>query len=343
MLNRLLAGLLAVLALAIVVGLLLPAQYRIERSIVVARPAATVFALLNGFGHYQRWSPWLARDPEAEYRLSGPPNGAGARISWAGDPRRVGSGWQEITSAVPDERVEFRAHLDTLGSADGYFVIEPLDGAQVQLTWGFTGDLAAGQGFWGGLRGRYLGLFLERWIAPPMEAGLGRFRRYAEELPAANFGDAEIAVVVVTPQPILYVSGRTSQAPEDVAAALGAAFDEISAFMAAHRLAPAGQPLAITRGWDEHGYRFDAAVPVSGPLPAPEGRVLAGMSPGGRCARIVHRGPYQGILSSYEKLAAFMAAMGLEAGPVSWEHYVSDPTETAPEALVTHVYLQLAE
>ena len=343
MLSKLLAALLALLAAAIIVGLLLPTEYRVERRITVARPAGTVFALLDGFQHFEAWSPWLERDPDAAYSLSGPADGVGARLSWAGDPRRVGAGWQQITATVPGERVDLRVGLETGASAASYFAIERLDPGTVGLTWGIVADVTAGQGFWASLRGRYLGLLLERWLAPHMERGLIRFRALAEGMPPAAFDDAEISLLTVAPQPVLYVSGRTSQAPEDVAAAMGDAFSELSALMAARELEPAGQPLAITRGWDENGYQFDAAIPVAALISDPEGAVRSGLSPGGRCVRIVHRGPYGTILESYEKLAAFMAVQGLREGPLSWEEYVTDPAQTAPADLVTHVYLQLAD
>jgi len=105
----------------------------------------------------------------------------------------------------------------------------------------------------------------------------------------------------------------------------------------------AGQPLAITRGWDEKGYRFDAAIPVSA-LPAEtSGNVLAGYSPSGRAVRLEHVGAYGGMLEAYDQLAAYMAANGLTEGPLSWEHYISDPGETPPDEVVTHIYFLIGD
>ena len=101
--------------------------------------------------------------------------------------------------------------------------------------------------------------------------------------------------------------------------------------------------MAITRAWDETGYSFDAAIPVESDLPPLSGRLESGLSPGGRAVRIVHRGPYGNILESYEKLAAYMAVRGLREGPLSWEHYISDPAQTPAGELLTHIYIQLAD
>ena len=59
--------------------------------------------------------------------------------------------------------------------------------------------------------------------------------------------------------------------------------------------------------------------------------------------RIIHRGPYESMGVTYDRLAAYMAAHGLREGRVSWEQYISDPGVTAPSDLVTHVYFKIDE
>jgi len=103
----------------------------------------------------------------------------------------------------------------------------------------------------------------------------------------------------------------------------------------------AAQPLAITRILPNGGFTVEAAIPVILPDVIPNGRVLTGQSPAGRALRVIHRGPYDRMAPTYAKLAAWMAAHGLSEGHVSWEQYVSDPGETPPEALITHIYFLL--
>jgi effector-binding domain-containing protein len=68
------------------------------------------------------------------------------------------------------------------------------------------------------------------------------------------------------------------------------------------------------------------------------GRVHAGKSPAGQAVRLVHRGAYNHMPASYEKLAAYMAVHGIKEGRVSWEQYISDPAKTPPGEAVTHIY-----
>jgi len=323
-------------------GLALPTQVHVERSIAVNRPAATVFTLLNGFRTFNRWSPWTGLDPGAEYRFSGPATGVGARMEWSGDPALVGTGWQEITGSQPYRRVGMHLDFGPQGVAESYFEIAG-DSLGSRVTWGFDTDVTEGQGFLGGLLGRYFGLFLDRWVGADYENGLASFKVFAESLPPQDFSLAAIEELDVQPVGILYVAGDSSQDPAEIAAALGSAYGEVMAFITRNAVEIAGQPMVITRAWEGGRYRFDAAVPVATKIEDPAGRVRYGLSPHGPAVKIVHTGPYETTGESYALLSAYLAAHGLEEGEVSWEHYISDPGQTPENELVTDIYIQVVD
>jgi effector-binding domain-containing protein len=321
----------------LIVGLYLPQAVHVERSIAIARPAPTVFTLLNEFSTYTQWSPWSARDPDTVYSFSGPASGTGARMNWTGDPRLVGKGWQEITGSVPWSMIRMQLEFDQMGKASSYFQLDPL-GNGVNLTWGFDMELVEGQGLFSGLMMRYFGLFFDGWIGSDYEQGLQRFKALAESLPAGDFSDLNAAVVEVAPIDILYVALGSRDSTSGVAESLAAAYGEISDLMAAQSIELLSQPMAITRAWDAEDYEFDAAIPVQPGEVVLSGRVRAGTAPAGRAVRVIHQGPYDRMPDSYAKLAAYMAAHGLKEGRVSWEQYVSDPAKTPPLEAVTHIY-----
>jgi effector-binding domain-containing protein/uncharacterized protein YndB with AHSA1/START domain len=322
------------------VALSLPRSVHVERSVLIDRPAGTVFTLVNGFSTFNQWSPWAERDPATVYQFSGPTQGVGARMEWEGDPRLVGKGWQEVVESVPPSRVRIQLDFDQQGRAMSYFQIdERADG--VELTWGFDTVLDEGQGFFGGLLARYFGLFFDSWIGTDYEYGLSRLQAFAESLPAVDFGDLEIGVLTVEPRDMLFIPVYGNQQGGGVAESLADAYREIMAVINESELELSGQPLAITRSGGGETTEFDAAIPVSGTAILPEGRVEVGKTPAGRAVRIVHRGPYENIAVSYERLAGYMALHGLEEGDVSWEQYVSDPSRTAPEDTITHIYFMV--
>ena len=325
------------LVIFIVVGLFLPRTVHVERSIEIDRPAATLFTLLNSFSTFSAWSPWSERDPSITYEYSGPASGIGAHMNWSGDPRLSGSGWQEIIESKPPSLVRMQLDFEQQGQANSYFQIDRTTSG-VMVTWGFDTDLVEGQGFFGSLLARYFGLFFDRWIGSDYEQGLVRLKAFAESLPATDFVDIEVEIVEAEPLDILYIATDSRAGPGGVAASLAAAYQEITSFMAENSIEMQAQPMAITRGWDAKDYEFDAAIPVSTTDVELSGNVRAGKSPSGRAVRVVHRGPYDRMSPSYEKLAAYMAAHGLKEGRVSWEHYISDPGQTPADEIITHIY-----
>ncbi len=369
------------LVLFITVGVFLPRHVHIERSIDIERPTATVFTVLNSYRSFAAWSPWAQRDPAAVYEMSGPESGPGARLSWTGDPRLVGTGWQEIVASQPNTLVRMQLDFDQQGVAESSFHIRPTE-AGTHLTWGFDTDLLEGQGWFGGLVARYFGLFFDKWIGTDYEEGLARLKTHVESMPAADFSDLEVEIVEVAPADILYVTSDAGPGASDITATLATAYQEIIAYMAEQGIEMAAQPMAITRIGDQGRYEVEAAIPVHLPeaepgiaseaqadpgtaaaaaeeaaqgeagqglvetsetVPASAGRVRAGHSPAGRAVRVVHRGPYERMGPTYEKLAAWIAAHALIEGQVSWEQYISNPGETPEDELITHIYFRIGD
>ena len=326
----------------LITGLLLPKTVHVERSIEIDRPLTTVFVLLNSNRSFEVLAPWMHRDPDTTYRYSGPDSGVGARLDWSGDPRLVGNGWQEIIESRPLSLIRMQLFFEQQGPATSFFYVDPI-GPGVTLTWGFDVNLVKGQTFIDGLLARYFGLFFDRWIGTDYEQGLMRFKTYAESTPSADFSDLEVEIVRAEPLDILYIAIDGPQAPGGVTSKLASAYQEIGAFMAEHSIEMQSQPMAITRARGARNYGLDAAIPVTEINVPVEGRIQAGESPSGIAVRVIHRGSYDELQPTYEKLAAYMAVHGLREGRVSWEHYISDPGRTRPEEVITHIYFLIED
>jgi effector-binding domain-containing protein len=324
----------------VVTGYLLPKQVHIERSITVERPASMMFEILNGYRHFNEWSPWAKRDPKALFSISGPESGVGARLSWDGDPQLVGSGWQEIVASKPYEQIDIKLDFDAQGVADTGFILLA-QGDETTVTWFFDSDLTEGVNMLDSFLARYFGLLFDRWVGGDYEQGLVNLKAYAESLPVSDFSQLKIERVNVVAQDILYVNTGSSQDPSDIALAMSEAYAEISEFMNENGITMSGQPMAITRAWEEGSYRFDAAIPVSSIPFDLVGNIESGRSPEGPAVRAIHHGAYDQLMPTYAKLAAYISAHGLRQGEVSWEHYISDPGATTTMDRITHVYIML--
>lgn len=122
----------------------------------------------------------------------------------------------------------------------------------------------------------------------------------------------------------------------------------------AHRLAdmgvePAGPPYARYHEFGEERVDVEIGIPVASPVPnvpaladARPGEMGSAELPGGRVAITVHRGPYDGLSSTYHQLHEWIHGQGADEGAGPWESYVEDPSEVDQAALRTEVFWPLA-
>lgn len=334
-LKRIVLLLVLLVAVLAVVGLLLPRHVHVERSLVIEAPRATVFALVSGFRSFNKWSPWFEKDPEAKYVHEGPAAGVGAKLSWAGDPGKVGSGSQEIVESRPFESVTTALDFGSEGKATATFTLAP-EGNATKVTWGFDSDLGMNP------VGRYFGLLFDRMIGPDYEKGLAGLKSLAEGLPKADFSDLQVEVVQAVPATVACVAASSAQEEKAIGAAIGSAYAQIGRFLQAQRLKQAGPPITINTKWGDGVYEFDAAIPLDR---APD-RDLPANSPvkvrqtyGGTALKAVHRGAYRDMPATYERLYAYAAAYGYEAAGPTWDEYASDPGSTPETDLITHIHM----
>lgn len=145
--------------------------------------------------------------------------------------------------------------------------------------------------------------------------------------------------VTLTEQPIVYVSGTAKW--DTAFETIVDSFKKIYAFLEKEKIAPAGPPMTIYTSTDENGFDFRAAVPVAAPLAnLPEG-MAAAKSPSGKALKYVHRGTYDSLDGTYERITNQLDDKGLEARDVFVESYLTDPRTTPDDKLVIEVYVPI--
>ncbi len=173
MLRNTLFAITVLIALLAGVGLLLPRDVHVERSVTIRAAPEQVFAYVNDFHTFNEWSPWAARDLDAVYTFSGPPAGMGARMSWAGNDR-VGNGSQEITLSEPSSRIEVTLDFGPDGIVVAFFTFEEV-GEGTEVTWGFDTDMGFNP------VNRYFGLMMDFIIGADYAEGLLNLRNLVED------------------------------------------------------------------------------------------------------------------------------------------------------------------
>jgi len=335
MLKRLLLALVVLIVLLAGIGLALPRQVHVERSTNIHAPAATIFALVDGFSMFNQWSPWYGLDPSAQYDFRGPARGVGARMTWQGDASTVGSGSQEIIESRPYEQVKSSLDLGSQGVATSQFTLTP-QGNHTQVTWAVDVDLGMNP------VNRYFGLMLEKMVGPDYERGLWGLKRLAENLPKADFSDLRVEEIQVSPLTVAYVPASCGPDEREIARTLGASYAMVGKFMAAYKLKQAAAPITINNKWGASGYEFDAAIPLDHPplkdIP-PGSPVQVKQTYSGKALKVVHKGSYRDMDTTYEKLMAYAAAYGYEPAASPWDEYVSDAGDTPEPELLTNILL----
>jgi effector-binding domain-containing protein len=317
-------GLLIPLTLA---AYLLPRNVHVERSTVIAAPRATVFTIVNSFTHFNKWSPWAALDPTAEYTLEGPVAGVGARMIWIGDPSTMGSGSQTIIESKPWDTVKADFDLGPQGKATGLFTLTA-QGPSTKIAWAFDTDLGMNP------VSRYFGLMFESMVGGDFEKGLAGLKKLAEGMPKGDFAELAVEMMDVAPVTVAYVPTSSGRDDASIAAAIGKAYGEIGAFMKANKLTMTSAPMTINTKWTDASYQFDAAIPVdkapAKAIPA-DSPIKVMQTYGGKALKVVHKDAYRNLGLTYDKLSAYLAAHGIAENGDSWAVWVDDPA-SVPEA-----------
>jgi effector-binding domain-containing protein len=213
-----------------------------------------------------------------------------------------------------------------------------------------------------------MGLMFDTWIGKDYEEGLANLKALVEKGSAATTAAALAtpgtgaappdvpmaaeadptkgpALVTVAARPVILTRASAKAADNAaISAALGAANQKILNYGMAHELQiGGGAPLAITISHSADGdWVFDAAMPLA-ERPAKDIAEADGVKVAdtyaGRAIKLTHKGPYNTVNETYDRLHAFAKAQGLTEKPVAWEEYVGDPTETPDSELLTNVYI----
>lgn len=327
-------GITALVAVFVTVGLMLPKTAHVERSIVIDAPAAMVFTVLNGFGQFNRWSPWADIDPNATTTYEGPASGVGAKMSWSGNAE-VGTGSQEILESTPHSQIRVRL---TFGDFGGDFLatytLAP-EGQGTKVTWSFDADYGSS------IVGRYFGLLSDSMLGPDYEKGLGRLKQFVESLPRADFSGLQFEASSSEAEPLLLLAARSANDANAIGVALGVAYGRLSGFITTQGLKQVAPPIAIFYGESEGTLKIDAAIPVDRTDVPPAEPIRTGNSYAGRVVKAVHRGDYNRLPEARRQVQAYLATAGFTQDGPLWEQYVSDPANTPAAELITHIFVPI--
>jgi hypothetical protein len=241
---RILGAVIAVVfAVIIVLGLIAPGDFFVQRSTEINAPKQLVFEQMVKFRNWQNWSPWNEKDAGMKMIYSGIDGTVGSGYTWEGDPETIGSGEITNLSVKEDEEITYHMHFKTPleNEANGFLrVTEEND--VTTATWGFSGEINFP---WNIL---LLGGGMNAMMDADFNRGLQLLKDYveadAEKVLSYNIEEVKFPKTH-------YAAIRDTVPFAGLQSFYAQAYTDIFAAMKKRRARPAGYRSSITYKWDE--------------------------------------------------------------------------------------------
>lgn len=151
-----------------------PNDFSVKRAIEIKAAPDKVFALIDDFRQWPKWSPWEKLDPNLKRTLSGTESGRGSVYEWEGD-KKVGAGRMEILDSVPPSRIDIKLSFLRPFKAENRttFTITPVGGGS-RVLWEMAGT--------SNLMFKVMGMFMsmDKMVGGDFERGLAAMKAEAE-------------------------------------------------------------------------------------------------------------------------------------------------------------------
>ena len=157
-------GVVALVVLVFGLSSIIPPTYKVERTIAIEAPRATVFSQVADLRQWQNWAVRFQRDPAITVAFSGPEMGVGMAAAW--QSATEGNGSIAIKKISPDETLVYEfVNLDLDTQSKIKLTLQEENGATT-ITWTDSGKIA------GNPLNRYLLLLVDDMLGPDIEENL---------------------------------------------------------------------------------------------------------------------------------------------------------------------------
>lgn len=178
LLRKTLIGLLMFFVLLILIGFVLPSEFKVQRSISVDAPAAKVYANVVDLRNWRAWGVWFKRDPDMKIVYSGPESAVGMKSQWISE--QEGSGEMEVIAVEPNQRFIYALYFPDMDmGSTGEFTFQE-DKGRTEVTWMDYGDVGNNP------LNRYFAVFMDKMIGPDFEVGLENLKLLSESQSVQN-------------------------------------------------------------------------------------------------------------------------------------------------------------
>jgi hypothetical protein len=264
---EILISLAIVAALMLLVGLVLPSSRHLSESVETNRKMTIVFDTLNSLRRFTDWNALALRDPQADFDLSGPASGVGAKLTWTSDVKQVGEGSWELIESVPRKSVKYAIEDQRRGHDKvTEFTLTPTGRGAIKRNVEITQTYDVEYGW--NLIGRYAGLYVSRHVGDDMKLGLTRLSSMLASVPNVDYAvkGSKMRGMAVMERPaedlLVVKAGSIERNNEKIKTSMKSNMEWIKRTMDANGLVAAGPMRIISTELGRENYTFDIAQPV---------------------------------------------------------------------------------
>ena len=127
----------------------------------------------------------------------------------------------------------------------------------------------------------------------------------------------------------------------EIGPTMGKVYEQLFSYLGASNMQPAGPPFAVYLSWDPEGnVVFESGVPVA-KAEAGKDDIVYKEYPAMKVLSTLYIGAYDKMEPVYQEIMEHMKTNNLEGNDTSWEIYLTDPNEVAPEENKTMIYFPI--
>lgn len=162
----------ALLCILSVVGLLLPTQFNISRSIDINADQQVIHRYVSELKNWDLWTPWKELDPSVVVTLGEKTTGIGASQTWTG---KDGDGSLMVTMSSPETGIKYDLLLgDDAENCESAVTYSPIN-QKTRVTWTMKGDMTMP------IVGGYVAVLMDTMAGEMFDRGLLNLKRIAEQ------------------------------------------------------------------------------------------------------------------------------------------------------------------
>jgi len=324
----------AFIGLILIVGLIAPKNFDLERSVVIEAPPEQVFPHIRYFAKQDAWYPWKKYDPNMVTTVEGTDGEIGAVYAWSGN-EDVGKGQQTITALEENKSMETDLQFiePFESNADAYFNLSEVpEGTEVR--WGFKSEMP--------FPFNIMGLFMdmEESVGKDYESGLAALKEIVENEAPMSSMVRGYEIQTTTLPATRYAAWRKTVSFDEMQQFFNSGMPQLAEAVSA-KGDITGPVAGLYYMWDEANEQAEMALAV------PVGKDMQLESPysmieipATKALMVDYYGAYENSGEAHYALDDYVKAHGIKLAELPvLEVYVTDPAEeTDSSKWLTKIY-----